>query len=59
MSQVGSRKMTLRVADDVRHTLEKWAQENLSTMTHELNACIREKAQLERWERVSSASAAR
>jgi hypothetical protein len=43
--------MTMRVAPDVRRALENWAEDNLSTMTAELNRSVRERAQRERMER--------
>ena len=41
-------KMTLRVAPDLRRALERWAKDNLSTMTAEINASIRLRMNLER-----------
>jgi hypothetical protein len=49
--------MTLRVAPDVRRALERWAEQNLSTMTAEFNRCVRECVRLER-ERAKSAAEA-
>jgi hypothetical protein len=45
-----SDKMTLRIAPDVRRSLEQWAEENLSTMTAELNLSVRLRARAERQE---------
>jgi hypothetical protein len=58
MNQGQSGKMTLRVAPDVRRALETWAQQNLSTMTTEVNRCIRECMRRER-ERAESAAEVR
>jgi hypothetical protein len=44
MDQSKSDKITLRIAPDVRRSLELWAHENLSTMTAELNRSIRLRA---------------
>jgi hypothetical protein len=43
-------KMTLRVAPDVRRQLEEWASHNVSTMTAEINASVRFRAQREKAE---------
>jgi hypothetical protein len=58
MNQAQLGKMTLRVAPDVRRALETWAEQNLSTMTTEVNRCIRECMRRER-ERAESAAEAR
>ena len=50
-------KMTMRLALDVRRAIEQWAEDNLSTMTCELNRSVRERVQRERWERAKSAAA--
>jgi hypothetical protein len=52
-------KMTVRIAVDVRRSLEQWAQANLSTMTAELNAAVRLRAAQEHRERAGSAAAQR
>jgi hypothetical protein len=41
---VANTKTTLRLADDVRESLVKMAQRNVSSMTTELNRCVRETA---------------
>lgn len=51
------RMMTLRIAADARDALERWADQNLTTLTAEVTRSIRERAQRERWERARSASA--
>jgi hypothetical protein len=50
-------KMTMRLAIDVRRAIEQWAEDNLSTMTCELNRSVRERVQRERWERAKGTSA--
>jgi hypothetical protein len=40
--------MTLRVEPDVRRALERWAEQNVSTMTAEFNRCVRECVRRER-----------
>jgi hypothetical protein len=55
MNQAQSGKMTLRVAPDVLRALETWAEQNLSTMTTEVNRCIRECMQRERAESAAEA----
>jgi hypothetical protein len=50
MDQTQPEKMTIRVAADVRRSLEQWAHVNLSNMTTELNRAVRERAQRERAE---------
>ena len=47
MDHPQSDKITLRVAPDVRRALEQWAQDNLSTMTAELNRSVRLRARME------------
>jgi hypothetical protein len=39
--------LTLRIAPDVRRSLEQWAKDNLSTMTAELNRSVRFRAERE------------
>jgi hypothetical protein len=50
MDQTKSDKITLRVAPDVRRSLEQWARDNLSTMTAELNRSVRLRAANEQQE---------
>ena len=51
MDQPKSDKITLRVAADVRRSLEQWAHDNLSTMTAELNRSVRLRAANEQREK--------
>jgi 23S rRNA G2445 N2-methylase RlmL len=59
MDQSKSDKITLRIAPDVRRSLERWAHENLSTMTAELNRSIRLRAAQEAREQTPAMQGAR
>jgi hypothetical protein len=43
-----SSKTSVRIANDVRAALERWAEYDLSSVTAELNRSIRERAARER-----------
>jgi hypothetical protein len=51
-----SAKTSARLASDVRAALERWAHYNLSSVTTELNRCVRERIQRERKQDESEAA---
>jgi hypothetical protein len=48
---VSDSKTTVRLAPDVRHSLEQWAEKYVSNLTVEINRSIRERAARERKQR--------
>ncbi|QPF88616.1 hypothetical protein [Bradyrhizobium commune] len=48
MNRSGAAKTTLAIPADVREALERWAQQNLTSMTAEIARAVRERAQREK-----------